>query len=203
MPSQELRTSELEAVNSMLACVGEAPINVLTGTLTANVQIAVDLLRNTSRGVQLDGYNFNTEEDWELSRDVDNKIPLPGNTLDVDLTTEDGSVNIVQRGDYLYDKKGHTFAFTSNKFCTLILFLPWSDLNEPTRNYIKVKAARIYQDQTVGSQEHHQFSAQDELEAYTKFMASDARNEDATIFDTMGMAGIVNRRRPLVTQFPN
>lgn len=199
----ELRTTELEAVNTMLACVGSAPVNLITGDLTADVQIAVDLLRNTSRGIQTEGWNFNTEEDWSLSLDGNSKVPLPGNCMDVDLTTEDGTLEVTQRGDFLYDKKNHTFVFTTSPKCTLILFLPWTDLNEPARNFIKVKAARIYQDQTLGSQEHHMYTQRDEDTAQLTFMSSDARNEDATIFDTPDMAGIINRRRPRVSTFPN
>lgn len=199
----ELRTTELEAVNTMLACVGSAPVNSISGDLTADVQIAVDLLHNTSRGIQTEGWNFNTEEDFELTIDGDGKVPVPLNCLDIDLTTEDWTTEPVLRGNFLYDKKNHTFVFTSNPKCTLILFLPWTDLNEPTRNYIKVMAARIYQDQTLGSQEHHMYTAKDEAKALTTFLSSDSRNEDCTIFDTPDMAGIVNRQRPRVSSFPN
>lgn len=201
MPTQELRTSQLEAINAMLAAVGEAPVNQLTGNLPANVQIAVDLLRNTSRKVQARGWNFNTEEEVELSRDGDGKIPLPGNCLDLDITFEDGTIDPIQMGDFLYDKKNHTFVFSSNVKCTIIYFRAWDELNEPARDYIKVKAARIYQDQTVGSESHHQFSQTDELEAYTLLTSSNAENTDANIFDSPDMAGIVNRKRPRITQF--
>jgi hypothetical protein len=194
-------TTQLEAVNKMLACVGESPIESLLGDLTANVQIAVDLLRDTSRELQSGSWHFNTEEDFELSRATDGTVALPGNTLDVDLTVEDGQVNIVQRGLRLYDKQNHTYVFTFNPHCDITFFLSWDELNEPTRNYIKIRAARIYQDQTVGSQEHHQYSLLDETQAYTNFVSSDTRNEDATIFDTEDMASIVRRRRPRITMF--
>jgi hypothetical protein len=199
--AQELRTTKQEAVNSMLACVGESPINTLIGNLTANVQIAVDLLHNTSRKIQTTGYNFNTEEDFELSRDGDSKIPLPGNALEVDITTETGSIDPIMLGDFLYDKKNHTFTFTDNVKCTIKFFRAWEEMPESARNYIKVKASRIYQDQTVGSQEHHQYSLQDETEAYAAFITSDGENTDANIFDTQFMASMVQRKRPLITQF--
>jgi hypothetical protein len=201
MPAQETKTSQLEAINSMLACVGETPINTLLGNLTANVQIAVDLLRSTSRKVQTRGWNFNTEEDYELSLDSDSKIPLPGNALEIDLTTEDGTVDPIMLGDFLYDKKGHTFVFSQSKKCTIIFFRTWEQMPESARDYIKVKAARIYQDQTVGSQEHHLFSQQDEIEAYSLLQSSNAESTDASIFDSWDMASIVQRKRPMITQF--
>jgi len=199
--AQELRTTQLEAVNSMLACVGESPVNTLLGNLTANVQIAVDLLRNTSRKVQLTGWNFNSEDDFELSLDGDSKIPIPGNALEIDITTETGSIDPIMVGDFLYDKKSHSFTFTESVKCSIIFFRAWEEMPESARNYIKVKAARIYQDQTVGSQEHHQYSQQDEIEAYAALTSSNAESSDCTIFDTQFMSSIVNRKRPLVTQF--
>lgn len=202
MPDIYTTTTDLEAVNSMLATVGETPINTLSGSLTANVQIAVDLLKKTSRQVQLEGWHFNTEEDYLLALDTGGKIPIPGNTLDIDLTTEDGTVDIVQRGLFLYDRLNHTFVFSQAQSCTIIFFLPWTDLNEPAKNYIMVKAARIYQDQTVGSSQHHQFTAADEMLAYSNFLSSDTRNSDYSIFDTIDISSIVNRRRPLTSQFP-
>jgi Autographiviridae tail tubular protein Gp11 len=201
MPSQETMTTELEAVNEMLACVGEAPINTLTGDFPAAIQIAIDKLRSTSRAFQMMGWNFNTEEDWELSRDLDGFVNVPNNTMDVDLTVEDWRVEVVQRGTRLYDKKNHTYIFDFNPKVTLKLFLPWTELNEPTRNYIKIMAARIYQDQTVGSQEHHGFTEKDEMKAWMAFNQSDAENEDATIFDSWDVGSIVRRKRPLLTQF--
>jgi hypothetical protein len=199
--AQELRTTQLEAVNIMLAAVGEAPINTLLGNLTANIQIAVDLLRDTSRKVQTTGYNFNTEEEFELSRDGANKIPIPGNALEVDITTETGDIDPIMVGNFLYDKKNHTFVFSANVKCTIKFFRAWEEMPESARNYIKVKAARIYQDQTVGSQEHHMFTQQDETEAYATFISSDGESTDANIFDTYFMASMVQRKRPLITQF--
>ena len=201
MPILETRTTKLEAVNSMLACVGETPVNSLLGNLTANVQIAVDLLRDTTRKICTTGYNFNTEDDYELALDLNGKIPVPGNALEIDITEESGQVDPIMMGDFLYDKKNKTFVFSAPLKCTIKFFRAWEEMPESARNYIKVKAARIYQDQTVGSQEHHQYSQQDETEAYSTFTTSDGEATDANIFDTFFMASMVQRKRPLITQF--
>lgn len=201
MPAQETMTTQLEAINTMLACVGETPIDTLLGSLTANVQIAVNQLKDTSRELQSGSWHFNSEDDYELTLDVNGFCYLPGNTLDVDLHQEDGTVDLVQRGLQLYDKKNHTFVFTANPKVDLTFFLTWDELNEPTRNYIKIRAARQLQDRTVGSREHHQYFALDESTAYTNFVSADTRNEDATIFDNWDIASIVTRRRPRITAF--
>jgi len=201
MATQERMTTELGAVNAMLAAVGEAPLNTLVGNFPAGIQIAIDLLRQTSRQIQSVGWNFNTEDDFELSINQSGEVELPGNTLDVDLTIESGEIDIVQRGLRLYDKQNHTYTFTVAPRCTLITMLPWDELNQPARQYIMTRAARIYQDQTVGSGDHHVFSMQDEQVAYQVLQGSNAENEDATIWDSWDVASIVRRKRPQTVSF--
>src|SRR5512146_2678659 len=201
MPAQETLMTELEAVNTMLSCVGEAPINTLLGDLPATIQTAVDLLRKNSRLVQTDGWSFNTEEDYELSRNGDSEVQLPANAMQVDLTIETGEVDLVQRGLYLYDRKNHTYVLTFNPRCTIIFYLSWDELPSAAREYICIKAARVYQDQTVGSETHHRFTQQDELGAFVVLQNSNSNAEDATIFDNWDVASIVARKRVRTTQF--
>jgi Autographiviridae tail tubular protein Gp11 len=202
MPVIEHRTTELEAVNEMLAAVGEAPISNIVGDFPANIQMAIDKLRATSRKVQAKGWHFNTEEDVLIARDaITNKVPLGQNVLDCDLTTPIANVDVVQRGAFLYNKHTQSFVFSFNPKLTIKYYLTWDELPEHARDYIKVKAARIYQDQSVGSGDHHTFTQQDEIEAYTLMNSSDSENEDANIFDSYDVASIVRRRRPYPSSF--
>jgi hypothetical protein len=197
----ETPTTELEAVNEMLAAIGEAPVNTLTPPLTAEVQVAVDTLRNTSRKVQLVGWWFNEEEDYLISLDVNSKAPIPGNALNIDLTVEESNKDLVQRGGFLFDKVSHSFTLTAAPKCTITFFLPWTDLPEAAREYIKIKAARIYQQRTVGSGDHYSFTKADEAEAYATMLELEAENGDYTIFDNYDIYSIIARRRPVTKAF--
>lgn len=195
----ESATTKLEAINEILAAIGEAPVNTLSGTLTTEVQMMVGHLHNKSRAVQLEGWWFNEEDDFELSRDVDtNEVTVPGNTLNIDLTIERSDVDLVQRGTKLYDKKNHTFELSFNPECSIIFFLSWEELPEAARNYIKILTARIYQDRFIGSSEHHGFAQQDESVARSILDALNINNMDASIFDSYDMASIVSRNRPYI-----
>lgn len=59
-------TTELEAINYMLACIGEAPVDSLDAPLGADVQMALNILRNTTREVQAQGWRFNTDFGLEI-----------------------------------------------------------------------------------------------------------------------------------------
>ena len=66
-------TTELESINIMLAAIGEAPINSLTGTLPVDARLAQSTLTEVSKEVQSEGWSFNTEIDVTLTRDVSNQ----------------------------------------------------------------------------------------------------------------------------------
>ena len=77
-------TTELEAVNIMLAAIAEAPINSLTGLLPVDAVTAQSTLTEFNKEVQSEGWSFNTETDVTLTRDGSNQISLPSNVLRVD-----------------------------------------------------------------------------------------------------------------------
>ncbi len=54
-------TTELEAVNGMLSAIGEAPISDVDAATQADVEMAVNILRDTCREIQSLGWKFNTE----------------------------------------------------------------------------------------------------------------------------------------------
>jgi hypothetical protein len=60
-------TTELEAVNAMLASIGEAPLDTLDGATQSDVQTAINILRDTTREVQSEGWRFNTEFGFEIA----------------------------------------------------------------------------------------------------------------------------------------
>ena len=67
-------TTELESINIMLAAIGEAPVNSLTGTLPVDVKIAQETLTEVNKEVQSEGWAFNTEIDVTLTRDGSNQM---------------------------------------------------------------------------------------------------------------------------------
>jgi hypothetical protein len=63
-------TTELEAVNAMLASIGEAPLDTLDGATQSDVQTAINILRDTTREVQSEGWRFNTEFGFEIAPEL-------------------------------------------------------------------------------------------------------------------------------------
>ena len=134
---QLLKTTELEAVNTMLSAIGEAPVSSLENTELEDVAVAKNILNETIVDVQTTGYNFNTEYNFKINPDTSGNINVPNNAVYCDVsnrgTTSDK--DLVLRGERLYDRENQTFTFTDAVYVDLILILPWDDLPQPARRY--------------------------------------------------------------------
>lgn len=186
-------TSRLEAVNSMLMSIGEAPINQLDG-LTVDASIAEATLDEVSRAVQSIGWHFNTEKDFPLTRSVDNRIPLTSDIVRVDLVSHEYiNIDAVQRNGFLYDRKNHTYTFDKDLKAEVVRLLDWDDLPQPARSYIMVKATRMFQTRVVGSDTLAGQLAADELSALVVLKEFDADTADHTVFDNYSVAQVLDR----------
>ena len=94
------RTTELEAVNTILSTIGEAPLSTLTGSLPVDGTTAKNILNEISREVQSAGWHFNTQYKVDLTRDTTNKVPIGTDVVRVQLNNkyDKSSYDVVQRG---------------------------------------------------------------------------------------------------------
>tara|TARA_R110002020_G_scaffold197481_10_gene398586 strand:+ start:2524 stop:3147 length:624 start_codon:yes stop_codon:yes gene_type:complete len=195
------RTTELEAVNTMLSAVGEPPINYLDGQKNADAAISRNILTEISRDVQMQGWHFNTQRNVTLSPGVDTFITLSDNVVRVDIeywtsqgsSTSRDSRDITQRGNRLFNRTDNTYAFTTDVKASVVYLFDWEELPEPARRYVVVKAARIFQDRMVGSQAHHAFSQEDEARARASLKEFETDTSDPTIFGNYDVFNIIDR----------
>lgn len=187
-------TSKLEAVNVMLSSIGEAPVNSLSSGLL-DAELAETLLNNANREVQAKGWHFNTESGYPLTPDnVTKQIVLPSNTLAVDGDTQDANLNVAMRSGKLYNRAKHTFSFDNTVKVTITLLLDFEDIPEAARRYIALRAARVFQDRTIGSAELHGFQQRDEMEAKIALEELENNDADYNIFNSSHVYSIINRR---------
>ncbi len=189
------KTTELQAVNTMLSAIGEAPISTLQPTNeTADVTIAKNVLEEVSRETQSIGWHFNRETDVTLTPTVDDEVLIPTTAAYIDVESiNSGVTQYVQRGDKLYNKTDHTYTIASTIKCTIVYMLPWDDLPQVARHYIMIKAARRLQDRVVGAESQHTYNQLDEYQALVALKANEARDGDYSIFDNNDVYRIINR----------
>jgi len=174
-------TTELEAVNTMLNTIGEAPVNTLVNMTSVDAITALSVLRSVNRSVQAEGWFFNSETDYPLVPDQNSNLPLPTNIMAVDSSRESNAYELVQRGARAYDRKNHTYTFTQTVKCDLILLLSFEEIPEAARNYIALRAARILQDRLLGSDSLHGMNREDEYHALTTLRLMESETADYNI----------------------
>ena len=175
-------TTELEAINIMLAAIGEAPVNSLTGTVPVDVRLAQSTLTEFNREIQSEGWSFNTEIDVTLTRDASNQIALPQNVLRVDANIhQHPTIDPIQRGLKLYDRLNNKFEFDEDLICTVIYLRTFEEIPEPARRYINIKAARVFVDRLVTDDGLRTYTEEDETRARAILMETDLANGDHNI----------------------
>lgn len=152
-------TTELEAVNQMLAAIGESPVNRVTDSGNLDAATALATLTNVSREVQAKGWHWNTDLSFTIVPDEDGYLRLGASVLSVDTVGANEGDDLVQRGTRLYDRVNHTYEFENSVVVDQVVFLPFDELPEVARSYINIRASRRFQENHVGS-EHSPGSTQ-------------------------------------------
>jgi len=163
--------NELEAVNMLLAAVGEAAVSSLETATTVDVTQAKNLLSNINREVQQKGWHFNTEWDVVLSLDSDSRIPLGTTVLSIYSPTKMTTIRGREGSPFLYDLDNNTFTWTASvNDAVTITLLDFEDIPQTARQYITTKAARIFQEEIIGQVSAEAVNRQEEVEAYADLL---------------------------------
>ena len=183
-------STELDAVNSILMSVGESPVNTLT-VQSPEVAIAQKTLRQVCREIQAEGWSYNTENEYPIDLDPNNKCIVPNNILQIDLNIyqHGKDYNVVRRSDNgvqkIYDKKNHTFTFEncSKLYFDIVWMFAFEDLPQAFKDYVTAKATRVAGIRMVSSAEVAKLLEADEAYARALALEYDARQGDHNIFN--------------------
>lgn len=192
-------TSELEAVNLMLATIGESPVSTLVQSGQVDAVIAHQTLTETSIDIQSRGWRFNTDKGYPLKREAAAPwhIPAPANAARIDLVGADSHLDLTVRGGKLWDRRGHTFSFPEREEvrADVVWLLAFGELPQAARRYIAVKAARIFQDRVVGSSTINRFTRRDEEMAEAGLRKFEAKTAKRSLLNAnWAVARILHRR---------
>jgi hypothetical protein len=185
-------TTELEAINEILTSIGESPVSSLKSGV-ADAEAAANTLLSISRRVQSSGWSFNTEVNLKLQPTISGEVILPLNTMSVDEVIGKGN-SLVNRGGKLYDREKHTFILEREVTCNLTVLLTFDELPESIRSYITLKAARVFQDRTIGASDLHGYQREDEERAWHDFISVEIENSDFNVFNNSGIKANIVRR---------
>lgn len=143
--------AELEAVNDILAAIGESPVSTLEGDANTDVVSARRILHKINRREQSKGWTFNIDEEASLSPDTFSKlIPFMPNYLRV---VSAGGTPYINRGGYVYDRTARTDRFESPITVQLVSLMEFNEMPEVFKAYIVAKAAKEFNISFFGAPE--------------------------------------------------
>jgi len=197
MTNPVIAQTKLDAVNLMLASIGQSPVNTLTGTLPKDVNKAVVALDSALREVLTQGWSFNSDTEYDMSVDGTNRIAVPASSLQIDPTYGQDFVprydSSAPAGMFLYDRDKNSFnEFQTTVKVDIVWAFEFEQIPQHARQYIATKAARKFQSGIMASAVLHQFTRDDESEAYATFRRVEKRQKR---FNLNKYSVAVNRNR--------
>lgn len=182
--------TELEAVNTLLSVIGEAPVDKLSDISINEITdsaLARKTLNEVARDVQAEGWSWNTDWNVELSKNNSNEFVLPSNALTC-LFSPNRYPNkqYVVRGLKVYNRAKRTFAFGADMNGPLVVDqvvsqLSWDEVPHTAQQYIVIRAARIYSDRYLNSNAIYAYTAQDEDYARSMLIRDEERHLDSNM----------------------
>ena len=157
-------TTKLEAINTMLSCIGQAPLNSLSGTKSYFTISAEKILNDEIKRIQLQGWDFNSEDNYPLVPNTDNEIVVPSNLIMINMPSYYKNRYVVRNGK-LYDKQEHTFKIDKTLKASVVFCLEFEELPEVAREYAKMSAAYRFVKRELGSEKACAYTQEDLSEA--------------------------------------
>lgn len=192
-------STELEAVNRMLASIGQSPVNTLEVSGIPDVTRARRFLREVLLDVQTHGWSWNRDINYELQPDPDGNIVIPASALEVD--PSDKTANYVVRWNSnigqlaLYDPGEQTFVFEDPVEVDITWAFEFNELPQAARTYVAIAASRKFQAQTVSSATLDGYNQNDEDAAWRRLDRMERRVRDTNSFRVNREASRMLRRR--------
>lgn len=181
----------LYSINTMLQTINEEPINSEEDiSKVREAQIASLVLEETKKNVLADGWDVNFDSNYKFPVDLNGFINIPANVLDI--WTDDG--NLIMRDWKLYDKTNQSSIFEEAKSVNVYWNTEFNKLPHPLRNYITVKASRIFQARQVMDSSMYAYTQDDENSAYQVARRSEARSTRASMLDNIDILGGFSER---------
>ena len=172
-----MATTKLQAVNTLLSIIGEAPINSLTPPLTGDASLADRVIDEISTEVQGAGGSWNTMIYKQIPLDANGHSTLASNTLAVRFNPISyPSQRFVLRGTKLFDRVTNDYDLrdslgvamtggTSDLIAEIVEELAWDDIPETGKRYIMIRAGRIFANRAVTSNSIESYTSEDEANA--------------------------------------
>jgi hypothetical protein len=193
------RTTLLEAVNVLLAVIGEQPVTTLETQQSVEASIAEVTLLEFHKEGQTRGWSWNTEEAYEFGKDANNEIVVPTSVVSWATDAYEWAGRFQLRGQRVYDREKRTFSLggdITSLTADVVWLLSWDRCPEAYNRWVTIRSARVFTGRILGDSASFRYTAVDEDAALTELMR--VEHEQAQANSLTGGPGL----RPFPTYSP-
>jgi len=178
--------TELSAVNSILGSIGQSPITALNLQALQNPEVGFikNLLDETNKNVQNEGWHFNKEDHVLRSPDANGNFLIPSNYLrfDVHDGLYDRNRDVVRKDGKLYDNVHHTDVFSGDLYFDITYLRDFTDVPPAIQRYIVARASVRAATQLVSNADLVQLLQLEETQTKATALEYDCEQGDHTFF---------------------
>ena len=162
------RTTLLEAVNTLLAVIGEQPVNTLETQQIVEASMAERTLLEFHKEGQVNGWSWNSEQAYEFAKDSNNEIVVPTNVVSWATDAYEWAGRFQLRGQRVYDRKNRTYSLGSDVEslkADVVFLLSWDESPEAFNRWVTIRSARVFSGRVLGDSSSFKYTAMDEQAA--------------------------------------
>lgn len=179
------RTTLLEAVNILLANIGEAPVNSLANEQVTEAWMAERTLLETHKEGQQGGWSWNSEQSYPFQRDVSTgEIVVPANVVKFSPSPYEWAGRFVLRGQRVYDREERSFEIdplVTQIEADVVMLLSWDECPEAFNRWTTIKAARVFSDRVLSSDSIFRYTSKDEADALAELKRIELLQENSNM----------------------
>lgn len=176
------KLTKLAAVNIIISNIGQAPVTQIDND-NPMVIMAANVLDEVTNSLQSEGWTFNSEKAYPFTPDSAGNIVIPDNVLQLDSEYR-STIDVVKRQGKLYDKRNHTFTFTSQIDLDVVWLVDFDDMPDAFKNYAAMRAANLFAGRSVGSAEAVRFGEREEAQARAAMLEYETQQGDYNVLGT-------------------
>lgn len=167
------RTTLLEAVNVLLANIGETPIATLEDEQNAEAGVAERTILELHKEGQTRGWSWNREEAYRFVRDNStDEIVVPSNVVSFTTDRFEWSHRFQLRGLRVYDRENRTYEIPDIAYleADVVLLLSWDECPEAYNRWVTLRASRVFSERVLASDVVSQSTGEQEGRAWAELL---------------------------------
>ena len=188
--------SKLDAVNQLLAFIGEDSVSTIPTSGVSDATIAAATIDAALLEVLTAGLQCNVDRKYPLSPNIYGRVLVPANVLNLD--GHYASDDFTQRGDsgvmYVYDKTNMTYTFTGTIYCDITWWFDFANLPQHVRDFITKKALVEFEVEAMHESGLRNAAAWKFKESLRQFTQLELRNNNKTLVSNCPTVAKIMRR---------